>query len=157
MRIQVEKTKDYKWILQNCYFTDEYFIEKFHSKRGEIDNSGAIDRELEAMLQMANSGRYTAFCLFVKEEFVGYFGIHTEHNIECLAGFFILPHFRTKEFKGKFWRIIKSKFKSDLYCTLYTNNTRAIAFIKKVGFKPFGEIVISNDCPVQSFCFRNKK
>lgn len=146
MKFLIKKTLDYRGVLGKCYCTDPAFIGEYHSLKGAIDVFGAIEREYSCMVKMSKSDRYSVFEIFDGESFCGYFGLERMGGIECLAGFFILPEYRTKAFIYKFWKVVKSKFKKEINCILYTNNTRAISFIKKAGFKQRLDTFEVNGC-----------
>jgi len=134
MKLIAKKTHDIKRVIADCYKTDNELIEKYH-KLSPTTFGEAVLYTVGALTEIKNELEF--FELYCDNEFCGYFAIQAE---KFLVGFFILPKFRNKEVMLKFWRIVKSKFKRDIFCGLYEHNTRAIKFLKKTGFTLFNEV-----------------
>jgi predicted acetyltransferase len=72
--------------------------------------------------------------------FSGYFAIEEVviggvGRLNMLNGFFIVPSFRTAEYKKAFIKALFTRFDKGILVGLYAKNERAIKFFKKLGAK----------------------
>lgn len=138
MRVIFQKVKNFqilKEIIEQCYEADGDLCEKYHAIAPDTKRN-CITHTLNYAINSGKVSRIEFWELKIQNNFVGYFGqqIFAEKNY-FLFGFFIMPEWRTPEFKQKFWRIVKSKFPNKIDCMLYSKNTRASKFLKSSGFK----------------------
>lgn len=66
------------------------------------------------------------------------------HDDWILYSFGIHPHYRNKEIKNKFYKYLYNEH-DYILSYLYDNNTRAINFLKSLGFKENGKIIERSD------------
>ncbi len=125
---KLELVENYKDLLKECFSTDKNLIEKWH-----IDSGKDIDACVEKTFNDLQDCKVNVYQITNDDELVGYFGKEDcEHGI-FLTGFFLLPKFRTEEYKKEFWHCIALKFKEPYFCGLYEKNVPANKFIKSSG------------------------
>ena len=135
--MKVQKTTDYKSILMDCYSDDEYFLRNY-VRNAPTTLENCVNLGLE---DFAKAIDFTMYAIYVDGKLAAYFGKELmAKKSDYLHGFFIKKEFRTKEFITKFWKVWKSKFKSQVFCGLYKFNYPAIKFLKKRGFKDYSEL-----------------
>lgn len=142
MRFKIQKTKEYERVISACYETDPELIEKFHAlapttKQLAVQHTVRTFKGIESLVMYE----------IVKDgETIAYFGKETVYDRpDFLCGFFIIPEYRTREFVIKFWKILKSKYKSIIFCSIYNKNVRALRFLKKKGFIFVVEVFVPHE------------
>lgn len=136
--IESKITYDWKRIIETCYNSDSEMLEKFHIL-APTDVQTAVKHTLKTLSKASDTGTIKIYECTAEEKFMGYFGIEVipiqnEGKIQALTGFFIMPEFRTKEYKQAFIEHIKDQFPSRSILTyIFTKNTRARGFFARYG------------------------
>ena len=69
--------------------------------------------------------------IYEKNELVGYY----TYQRGMLISFGISPKMRVRRYTKEFFRLIRHSFKAMFVCSLWNRNTRAIAWLSKMGMK----------------------
>jgi hypothetical protein len=139
-RIKFQRSKNWAKTIVQCYNSDPDLIEKFHVL-APTDKTEATAHTIHTFMQMADTSSFEVFDCYVNKVFSGYFGIQViavpaVGKVQFLSGFFIMPEFRTDEYKKQFIKSIKKRFPNNKIMTvIFNKNTRAIRFFEKLGGK----------------------
>lgn len=144
MKISVAKTSKIADIITKCYESDVDLIEKYHVL-APSSKEQAAEHTIKILDQSLQMGMLTMYEINSDDKFAGYFCREQLGGIQLITGFFIMPEFRNSEFIKRFWKIVLSKFNGSIFIYLYEKNTRAIAFIKKRGFKLFDSAFVPEE------------
>jgi hypothetical protein len=137
--MKIIEVLNYKPLLKECFESDPILLEKFHIYAGQ-----GLDACVNKTYQDLQEMNVTLFKIEKNSELVGYFAKELFDSKEYLTGFFIVPKFRTKEFKNEFWNLIKKEFKPSFFCGLFEKNIPANKFIKSNGGKIVKQCMISD-------------
>lgn len=143
-----------KQIVETCYKADEKLINTYHAIAPDtVEN--CISHTIKHFEDIGQLYKMTFYKIEVDGDFAAYFGYQpVNKRTEHLTGFFIMPKYRNDEFKLRFWRIVKSKFKNDIQCLFYSKNIRLARFLKKSGFNKLEHSVATyEEKPVEQWMF----
>lgn len=132
----IEQIENYKPLLAECYAADLDLINKWHTTKGLEE---CVEKEF-ADLQHA---KVTMFKVVKNDMLAGYFCKELFSGRDFLTGFFLMPKFRTKYFKKKYWALICGEFRKPFFCGLYENNIPANKFIVNRG----GSLIVQANLP----------
>lgn len=137
-------TTDIEGTLRKCYDSDKYLLSKFHiAAPCFLEEAVRVTAE-----DLMNLPDFKMYKLYDDENgFSGYIG--QEEGLDCMTGFFLMPHMRTEIGKKMFWNTVRSIFGDDFITMIHTKNTRAASFLGKEMKLEFQE----ND----TLCFKSKK
>ena len=140
MKLQIKNiTEDsrLKDVITACYESDEDLYTKYHViAPNTVENCIEHTAEYLLHIQKSEDSELKIYEITQDNDLVGYFCHELyKKKLEAICGFSILPKYRNKDIKQRFWQLLKGKFKGDIHCNIYNKNTRAIKFLKKSGFK----------------------
>lgn len=124
---------EYFDLISECWSKDQDLIEKYHVCAGK----GLNECVMSTVMCLKNDVDKKTFVLYkvmLGSKLIGFFG-KEEIQIPLLTTFFVMPEYRKYEHMSLFVNAIKSKFEgAPFYCSLYSNNSRAINWLIKNGF-----------------------
>ncbi len=123
--------KMYNTIIERCYSSDSELLAKYHVLAPAM-LFDCVEHTVDVFRKAMNFEMYE---VYDGDNFVGYFGLENYFGEIFLCGFFIMPEYRTPEWKRKFIDEIKSRTDGLINCLLYIKNTRGIKFLQNMGFE----------------------
>lgn len=128
--------KEHREFLRNLFASDQDLLDKYHIVSGQgLD--ACVDRTISDLEKAKN---FSFHKITVDNKEVGFFGKES-FGQDWLTGFFLVPEYRGSKGVEIFKDRVFAEFSPFFMCGLYTKNTRAINFIKKLG----GHVVFQND------------
>lgn len=138
--ITAELTYDWKKVIETCYESDSDMLDKFHIL-APTDLQTAVQHTLKTLFKASDTGTIKIFECKVGETFSGYYGleiitIQEEGRMQVMTGFFIMPEFRTPEYKKAFMEHLREQFPHKSVLTyIFSKNKRARGFLAQHGGK----------------------
>lgn len=118
-------------LIYKSYEDDFDLFEKYHVQKGDAETLAIKTME---MIEQA-SAQFPIICykVMLNKEPIGYFVISREMGL--LYSFAINKKYRTKEVLVNWWKYVRMVLGKTFTSVLYSNNTRAISFLKKNGME----------------------
>lgn len=126
--IEIPKS-ELKEYVQLAYIGDEELLSKYH-----IDNFTlleAVNSTMDMVDVSAKTLRLTFFKVIFNDSSIGYVVVSGNH----LYSFAIAIEYRTKQILKEWWQRVTEILGQQFTCLLFSNNTRAIDYMKKRGMK----------------------
>lgn len=131
--VKIDKISKFKLLelIEKSYQGDNDLFNKYHVVKGDAQSLAV---ETMGMIERASQDLdLTYFKVILNKEPIGYFVI----SKQLLYSFAINKKYRTKEVLVNWWKYVKMVLGKAFTTILYSNNTRAINFLKKNGMEVF--------------------
>jgi len=120
-------------LIEKAFQGDIELFEKYHEYPcGEQECILAVFEKIKGLKGVEKPSYYT---VLLGDKAIGFFVV----SYKRLYSFGIALKFRRKDILKKWWELLKKIVGKEFICSLYKNNTRAIAFLLRQGMQ-IGEI-----------------
>lgn len=141
-----KKVTDYYSVIKQCYSEDPELLEKYHVLAPDTLENCSKDT-----YNILEKWCKDFYIVFNDTELIGYFGKHTEIDLDVLSTIYVRPKFRKKEFMGNFWKLINNSFDKEFYTGIYKKNTRCADFYRKFAKTEKEQMIDGKDALIFKF------